>query len=360
MQLMTVVGARPQFVKAAAVSRAIARARVDGIDCEESIVHTGQHYDERMSAVFFDELGIPPPAISLEVGSGAHGAQTGEMMRRLEPVMIDRTPDVVLVYGDTNSTLAAAVVAAKLHIPLVHVEAGLRSFNRDMPEEINRVLTDHVADLLLCPSQTAVDHLGHEGVTDGVHMVGDVMYDVLLDEVAKLPQHNAVADQLGVVQPLVLVTLHRPSNVDDPQRLGALVESLTALRDKGFAVVWPVHPRVADSLDDQQRSRFTCTTPLAYAEMLLMLRDAAAVVTDSGGLQKEAYWMGTPCFTLRDETEWTETVDAGWNQILGKHPEQLADAVNTTLAKPPADRPPVYGDGHAAELSVRTIWDRFA
>lgn len=359
MRVMTVIGARPQFVKAAALSREMSRRRADGVDVEDVIVHTGQHYDAGLSSVFFDELGITPPQIMLEVGSGLHGEQTGETMRRLEPHVVELEPDAIVVYGDTNSTVAAALVAAKLRVPLVHVEAGLRSFNRDMPEEINRVVADHVSNLLLCPSEQARSHLASEGIVDGVHVVGDVMLDVLLHELDKLDADNTRFSDLGLSdRPKVLVTLHRPSNVDDPIRLQCLLSAIGELAGNGIQVIWPAHPRLAARLDASPVPGIHLIEPLKYSDMLKALRDVDAVVTDSGGLQKEAFWMQRRCFTLRNETEWVETVASGWNTLLGERPHDLVLEVEAALGETLPSPPELYGDGAASARCVDLILQR--
>lgn len=349
MKIVTVVGARPQFVKAAPVSDALRAAGHD-----EFLLHTGQHYDDRMSRIFFEELGIPEPAMNLGVGSGRHGRQTGEMLAGIEEALVAERPDWVLVYGDTNSTLAGALAAAKLGIPLAHVEAGLRSHVRSMPEEINRVLTDRVSDLLLCPSPAAAAELGREGITEGVHVVGDVMYDAVLRALPRAERIPSPVEPLGL-EPgrYLLATVHRAENTDDPRRLAAVVECLGAVREP---IVFPVHPRTAKALERtglRLPENVRVIDPVGYLTMLRLLRDARAVLTDSGGLQKEAFWLETPCITLRDETEWVETVDAGWNRITGVAPERVCRA----LAEPwPAGGvPPVYGDGSAAQRIVALL-----
>lgn len=348
MRILTVIGARPQFVKAAALSAAVAARRAAGADIDELLVHTGQHYDVRMSDVFFDELGIPAPAHHLEVGSGPHGEQTGEMMKRLEPVVVAERPDVVLVYGDTNSTVAAALVAAKLEIPLAHVEAGLRSYNRSMPEEINRVVTDHLSAWLFCPSPVAARNLAAEGLTAGVRVVGDVMYDVQLMTAAALGGANPVIEQLGIGGPYALVTVHRPSNTDSPERFDELTRAVAGVGAE-LPTVWPVHPRVRDRLRGWDAPGVHLVEPASYREMIALELGASVVCTDSGGVQKEAYWAGVPCLTLRSETEWTETVESGWNELMGDRLAEVPDRVRALLASPrPADRPKVYGDGRAA------------
>jgi UDP-GlcNAc3NAcA epimerase len=357
LKLATVVGARPQFVKAAAVSRAIVRHNASGPRraITEVLIHTGQHYDDEMSGIFFAELGLPAPTYHLSVGSGSHAAQTGEMLKRLEAPLLAEQPDVVLVYGDTNSTLAGALVAAKLHMPLAHVEAGLRSLNRRMPEEINRVLTDHVSALLFCPSAEAVRNLSREGIADGVHVVGDVMYDVLCWQMARADTRRTL-DRLGLEpRNYVLATVHRAENTDDPARLRSILEALQALAYDGSRVVLPLHPRtrVAMSMQSLTAEHLLVIPPASYDEMLVLEANAKVILTDSGGVQKEAYWLGVPCVTLRDETEWTETVSAGWNTLAGSDPERIVHAARHP--RPVGERPPLYGDGDAAGRVVAIL-----
>ncbi|MFH2006031.1 MAG: UDP-N-acetylglucosamine 2-epimerase (non-hydrolyzing) [bacterium] len=355
MKLVTIVGARPQFVKAAAISREIAR-RTGGPEIRERLVHTGQHYDYELSAVFFEQLSIAPPAHHLGVGSGPHGAQTGEMLRKIEVCLQQEQPDLVVVHGDTNSTLAGALAAAKLHLPVAHVEAGLRSFNRAMPEELNRVLTDHLARWLFCPSDTAVTNLRAEGVVDGVHQVGDVMYDVLLLHRERAQAHRPLLGSLGVrPRGFALATVHRPENTDDPTRLRSIFETLDELAAGGLPVILPLHPRTRAALQAHGVSAGATRLidPVSYEEMLLLLQEAHVLLTDSGGLQKEAYWSEVPCVTLRDETEWVETVEAGWNTVVGADPARIRDAV--AGARRPTDRVTLYGDGHAAAAIVDVL-----
>ena len=345
------VGARPQFVKAAALSRAIRREHT------EILIHTGQHYDASMSQVFFDELRIPHPDVNLEVGSASHAVQTAEIMVRIEPLLLTHAPDWVVVYGDTNSTLAAALAAVKLGLRIAHVEAGVRSFDRCMPEEVNRVLVDRLASLLLCPSASAVHNLLREGIRDGVHMVGDVMADVIA-ELGASAHDNGLLDRLGVRQgQYVVATVHRPENTDDAARLSAII---SVLEQVGEPTIFPVHPRtrarlalVDGALDRLAGAQVAVMDPVGYFDMLRLVRDARLLLTDSGGLQKEAYWLGVPCITLRDQTEWTETVEAGWNVIVGADPSRILAAVRGFV--PPAARPPLYGDGHAAERAVSLL-----
>ncbi len=347
------VGARPQFIKAAPVSRALARA-----GHTEFLVHTGQHYDRQMSHVFFEETGLAEPAVNLEVGSGTHGWQTGQMLMGLEMTMQQQRPHCVLVYGDTNSTIAAALAACKLQIPLAHVEAGLRSFNRTMPEEHNRVLTDHCADQLFCPTRTAVENLAREGLTNGVHLVGDTMFDAVLrfSEVAR--QSSRVLEQLGVApKKYLLATLHRPYNTDDADNLRVI---LRALAETNEPVVFPVHPRTRQKIAElgdaavATDENVRMIEPVGYLDMLMLEQHARVVLTDSGGMQKEAYFFGVPCVTLRPETEWVETVEAGWNILAGAGREQILRAVKEH-AWPTAEPPQLFGDGRAAEKIVEHL-----
>jgi len=346
VKILTVVGARPQFVKAAPVSRALRGEH------EELLVHTGQHYDDAMSASFFRDLEMPPPALNLEVGSGAHGAQTAEIMRRLEPVIAEAQPDGVLVYGDTNSTLGGALVASKVRYPdgrrpwLAHVEAGLRSFNPAMPEERNRIVADHLADLLLAPTQTAIDNLVHEGLGPAAELVGDVMVDSFRWAQPRSEAHLPdVARELGAY---LLVTLHRAENVDDPARLGALLAMLELDRP----VIFPVHPRTSEAISRggmPMPSNVRAIDPVGYLAMVALESHAAAIATDSGGVQKEAYLAGVPCLTLRDETEWVETVAAGWNRVIGLEPGALRSALGDAgFMERGRPRPDLFGDGMAA------------
>lgn len=332
--VFTVVGARPQFIKAAPVSHALVRAGV-----REILVHTGQHFDALMSDVFFDELAIPKPAYNLEVNSLGHGAMTGRMLEKLEGAMLSEKPDIVLIYGDTNSTVAGALAAAKLHIPVAHVEAGLRSFNRRMPEEINRVMADHVSTLLFCPTSTAVANLAREGVTQGVHAVGDVMYDTTLAAIERSACRSDVLERLQVTPGAYAVsTIHRAENTDDKARFARVMAWLTkAAAD--MPVVMPVHPRTRKIMAARgvEPANVRLIDPLGYLDMTRLVHHAAHVFTDSGGLQKEAYFHRVPCVTLRDETEWVETVEAGWNRLW--------EGPDFAPRREIAD----YGDGHSAE-----------
>ncbi|MCL2464446.1 MAG: UDP-N-acetylglucosamine 2-epimerase (non-hydrolyzing) [Micrococcales bacterium] len=347
MRVVSVVGARPQFVKLAPVAVAAAAAGVEHV-----IVHTGQHYDAAMSDVFFDDLHIPAPDVHLGIGSGSHGVQTGAMLAALEGVLAQQAPDWVLVYGDTNSTLAAALAAVKIHLPVAHLEAGLRSFNRRMPEEHNRVLTDHAADLLLAPTQVAADHLRDEGLAARTVVVGDVMTDVCLS-VRDAVHAGRVAVTQQVAGDHVVATIHRADNTDDPDRLRSIVAGLGGL---GVPVLLLVHPRLRDraaafgiALD---QGGIVPAEPLPYPQMVAAVLASRAVITDSGGLQKEAYLLDRPCVTLRTETEWVETLQDGWN-VLVPHPGDLAAAV--ARPRPAVPRRMPFGDGHAADRVIAAL-----
>ncbi|HTT97663.1 MAG TPA: UDP-N-acetylglucosamine 2-epimerase (non-hydrolyzing) [Rhizomicrobium sp.] len=335
-KIVTIVGARPQFIKAFALSRALK----NDSDFEEVLVHTGQHFDDNMSAVFFSELEIPPPRYHFSVEAGAQGAVTGQMLKAIESVLLKEQPDAAIVYGDTNSTLAGALAASKLQIPVVHIEAGLRSFNRAMPEEINRVVADHVSDLLFCPTRTAVANLQREGITNGVHRVGDLMHDATLiaTPIAErgstiLEAYNLVPGGYGVA------TIHRAGNTDDSKALGSVLEFVAA-QARTRPIVFPVHPRTVAAMKraglDPNREGIRVIAPVGYLDMCKLLHHAAIVLTDSGGVQKEAYFHRVPCVTLRDETEWTETVENGWNRLWNGADYQ------------PRREIAEYGDGNAA------------
>lgn len=320
-------------------------------------MHSGQHYDYAMSEVFFEQLGIPKPDYNLAVGSGAHGKQTGEMMGLLEELFLEIRPDVVLVYGDTNTTLAAGLAAAKANIAVAHVEAGLRSFNRTMPEELNRVVVDHLSSLLLCPTPTAVENLAKEGITRGVHLVGDVMLDTARF-FAENGNDEATLAAFGL-EPgsYYLATVHRAATSDSGQRLGAVIDGFSAL-DR--PVLWAVHPRTRKNITQlglegrlADASNVRTVPPVSYNDTIALLRNSAGLLTDSGGMQKEAYFLGVPCVTLREETEWVETVELGWNRLVGTDVRAIADAV--VAMDRPAVRPDVYGDGHAAEATVAVL-----
>jgi len=351
MKILTVVGNRPQFIKAAAVSGPL-RA-----EHEEVLVHTGQHYDDSLSRVFFTELGLARPERELGIGGGSNTSQTARMLAALEPLLSEVRPDAALVYGDTNSTLSGALAAAQAGIPVVHVEAGMRSFDRAMPEELNRVLADHLSDLLLCASEVSAANLRNESVAGRIEIVGDVMVDVALRS-QPTARANVQALRAHDVEPgaYLLCTAHRAGNVDDPARLGMLVELLEALPGP---IVLPVHPRTRARLTEtglweelERIDGLQLTEPLGYVEFSALVCQARAVVTDSGGAQKEAYLAGVPCVTLRANTEWVETVTTGWNTLVDLDAQAALAALDS---EPPAERPELYGDGHAAERCVAAI-----
>jgi UDP-N-acetylglucosamine 2-epimerase (non-hydrolysing)/UDP-GlcNAc3NAcA epimerase len=349
VRVLTVIGNRPQFVKAAAVSSHLRSVAT------EVMVHTGQHYDDEMSRVFFDELSLPRPEHRLEAGGGTNTDQTARMLSAVGDLLRAEEPDLVLVYGDTNSTLAGALAGAQARVPVAHVEAGMRSFDRTMPEELNRVLTDHSSDLLLCPSEVSAGNLRDERVRGEVVVVGDVMVDVALLVGPRAAERTEVLDALGVRSgEFALVTAHRAGNVDDPARLARLVDLLLALP---LPVVLPLHPRTrarlqASGLLERVEQRLRVAPPLGYLEFTALLQHARAVLTDSGGVQKEAYLAGVPCITLRDTTEWVETVDSGWNVLVDLDREAALSALDRPV---PAERPPLYGDGHAGERVVAAL-----
>ena len=367
MQIITVVGARPQFIKAAALSRAIADTAGS---IQERILHTGQHFDAAMSDQFFSELGIPEPAFHLGIGGGSHGTNTGRMLEAIERVLLTERPDGLLVYGDTDSTLAGALAASKLKIPVLHVEAGLRSFNRHQPEEQNRVLTDHLAELCFAPTDTAVEHLRREGISDErIVRTGDVMADA-----ARIFGKQAEARAAEILKvlpvpegPFMLATIHRAENTDDPQRLEAIFKALAAVAINGaggvepLPVLLPLHPRTKARIHEHQLTHFleplAITGPLGFLAMVLLERRAALVVTDSGGVQKEAFLQGTPCVTVRGETEWVELLECGWNLLTDPaDPGAILTAINQQLALDTTFRTPrLYGDGHAAEEIVARL-----
>jgi UDP-GlcNAc3NAcA epimerase len=349
MRTITVVGARPQFVKAAVLAPTLARFGI-----ADSIVHTGQHYDRNMSDVFFDELEIPEPSYTLGVGSASQGVQTGEMMCRLEPVLVKEQPDCVIVYGDTNTTIAAALVASKLCIPIAHVEAGCRSFDRTMPEEVNRVVTDHISTFLFAPTEVAAANLHNEGIRHGVHVVGDVTIDLARATADRLPVQPEVLGRLGVRRGVyAFVTIHRANTAND---VIAFERIVGALRRLGMPVIFAAHPRVRPMLDALGAGvgddPIRVTAPLSYVETIAMVKNARVVITDSGGLQKEAAVLGVPCVTLRTSTEWVETVRSGWNVLAGTEPHAIVSLAH----RPPPDTPlPYISDGRAAERMVNAL-----
>lgn len=344
MKIITVIGARPQFIKAAAVSNKLREKH------EEILVHTGQHYDENMSKIFFDELNIPYPNYNLSVGSGGggHGKQTGEMMTKLEEIYVKENPDMILVYGDTNSTLAGALVASKMLIPVVHVEAGLRSFNKAMPEEQNRILTDHISSKLFAPTETAIRNLKNEGIVENIYNVGDVMFDAVLHfgEIAK--KNSTIIERLNLKdKEFILTTIHRAENTNNISRLKNIIEALNASEK---TIVLPLHPRTKKYVSDYNLEfgdNIIVIDPIGYLDMLALESNCVKIVTDSGGVQKEAFFMKKPCITMRDETEWVETVENDWNRIVGTDKEKILDAiVNFIPSQPQMD---IFGDGKSSE-----------
>lgn len=358
-KITTVVGARPQFIKAATISRVI-RDKYLG-RAEEVIIHTGQHFDANMSKVFFDELDIPEPKYNLEISGGGHGEMTGRMLSSIEKILLEEKPNFLLIYGDTNSTLAGALAAAKLHIPIAHVEAGLRSFNMKMPEEINRIVADRVSALLFCPTETAVKNLKIEGITKGVHNLGDVMYDAALFYRNRARSQSTVFSDLGLVKKnFILATCHRAENTDDKNRLRPILEALSLI-SKDQPVVFPVHPRTRKLIESYQLNDYLkgliLTDPMPFLDMVALEQDAAIILTDSGGVQKEAFFYQVPCITMRDETEWVETVESGWNQLVGANKELIISAAQDAMklnSKQKIDRNP-YGDGKAANSICKLL-----
>ncbi len=342
MRIVSIVGARPEFIQAAPVSRALRR------DHEEMLVHTGQHYDYRMSQVFFEHLSLPKPDVNLDVGSGPHGQQTAEMVARLERVFIEKQPDLVIVRGHTNSTLAGALAAAKLCIPLAHIGAGERSFNKRMPEEINRLVADRLADVLFCSVRSAVRHLADEGIADGVYYTGDVMLDALQQNLSIARRRSDIVFQLNLdIDGYLLATVHRAGNTDDQDKLRGIVTAFNAIREP---IVFPVHPRTRAALDRlglSLASHVHVLEPVDYLDMLMLESYARAILTDSGGVQREAYFLSIPCITLREETELIETVEVGWNRLAGTDSDHIVTAVREFV--PPTAHPPLFGDGNAAE-----------
>jgi UDP-GlcNAc3NAcA epimerase len=356
MKILSIVGARPEFIQAMPVSRAI-RAHH-----HEILVHTGQHYDYRMSQAFFDELDIPVPDYNLGVGSASQAQQTAEIMVSLEEVLLKEKPDFVIMRGDTNSSLAAALVTTKLNIPFAHIEAGERSFNRGMSEEINRLIADRLANLHFCVSRTAVNNLAVEGITDSVHWVGDVMLDALLYARPIAQAKSSILEQLRIEpQHYALVTIHRAANVDDPERLKQII---TALNQVSETVILPVHPRTQKTLSNLNmylEDHIRIIEPVGYFDMLTLEENARLIATDSGGVQREAYYMNIPCLTLRDETEWGATIETGWNKLVGADKKMILD--NWFNFVPPTEHSPIYGSGNAADciaviLNDPAVWGR--
>lgn len=342
MIVFSVVGARPEFIQAAPVTAAL-RGR-----CREILVHTGQHYDDEMSQTFFRDLELPEPDLFLEVGSGPQGEQTARVLERVERAILETKPDVMLLRSDTNSTLGAALAASKLGLPIIKAEAGMRSFDRSMPEEINRVVADHVSDVLLCSTPTAKANLEREGVTFPTEVVGDVLLDSVEMNLARAQERSDVLKRNGLIpDKYVLATVHRAGNTDDPDRLRAILDGV---RTSKLPVIFPAHPRTVKILEEQGIALGAPIMPIApvsYLDMLVLTRHAAVVATDSGGVQREAYMMGRPCVTLRPNTEWVETVETGWNVLADADTRRIADGIGSF--RPSGDRPPIFGDGHAGQ-----------
>ena len=382
MKIVTIVGARPQFIKAAAISRAIqefnkrSKTRLyEERRIREILVHTGQHYDYLMDKVFFEELKLPQPDYHLGVGSGSHAKQTGLMLERIEVVLQKEKPDVVMVYGDTNSTLAGGLAAAKVNIPVAHVEAGLRSYNQNMPEEINRLLTDHLSTLLFCPTTQSVRNLLKEGIKDGgkriVKKVGDVMYDSILYYSKIAERKSRILQDLDLVNPqsairnpqYYLATLHRAENTDDPDKLKSIFGALNEIGRK-TPVIFPLHPRTKKMMEvyrlSSELKNIKLTEPVSYLDMLKLEKNAKAILTDSGGVQKEAYWFGVPCFTLREETEWMETIKSKWNTLVGTETKRIVKRVRHIEGERRyPKRHGIFGDGKAGQKIVRMFIRKF-
>jgi UDP-N-acetylglucosamine 2-epimerase len=352
MKFISVVGARPEFIQAAPLRRLFQQSS----EHRELWVHTGQHYDYQMSQAFFDDLGLPAPDYNLEVGSGAHGQQTATILAKIEEVLLLEKPDCVIVRGDTNSTIAGALAAVKLQIPLAHIEAGERSYDRSMPEEINRLVTDRISNLHFCASQSAVRRLMQEGIEDSVHWVGDVMYDALLQHLPLARAKSSILEQVGLsAKGYSLVTIHRAANTDSPEKLGAIVGALNQLDE---TIVFPAHPRTKAAIERYQLElgdHVRLIAPVGYFDMMILEENARLIATDSGGVQREAYFLGIPCLTLRDTTEWGETVEVGWNRLVGADAHEILDAWFTFA--PPEQHPPIFGNGSAAQQLV-TILER--
>jgi UDP-GlcNAc3NAcA epimerase len=349
MKIITVLGARPQFIKSAPVSRVLREKHT------ELIIHTGQHYDANMSDIFFEELNIPKPDYNLGVGSGNHGKQTGEMLQKIEEIVLNEKPDYMLVYGDTNSTLAGALVAAKLHIPVIHIEAGLRSFNKKMPEEINRIMTDHVSEYLFCPTDTAIKNLKDENITHNVLNIGDVMYDAVLYNRELAEQKSTIlAEKQLKKKDYLLITIHRAENTDDPEKMRNILTALSMMKEEK---VWPIHPRTKHKLAELNMNldeipNLKIIDPVGYLDMLTLEANSKKIVTDSGGVQKEAYFMKVPCVTVREQTEWVETLENEANILVGTDVEKMISAVNKSVTPEYKD---VFGDGKAASKIVEIL-----
>ncbi len=350
MKIVSIIGARPQFIKAAVVSKAFEKFT----EIEETLIHTGQHYDENMSKVFFDELEIRKPDYNLEVGSGSHAFQTGTMMIKIEEILLKENPDFVLVYGDTNSTIAGSLAAAKLHIKVAHVEAGLRSFNMLMPEEINRILTDRISNILFAPTKNAIELLAREGIKDNVVFSGDVMFDSIL-HYQQLASKKKRLSEIIDLENFYLGTIHRAENTDVPQRLSSIFEAFSEL---DLPIVIPLHPRTKNLISGISYSdNVKIISPVGYLEMILLLKNSRKVLTDSGGLQKEAYFLKKPCITLRDETEWIETLEGNWNFIVGANKNLILEKVGVNNFGKQSD---AFGDGKAGEKIAKHLWESFS
>ncbi len=359
IKIFTIVGARPQFIKASILSRLI-RSDKWKKHINEVIVHTGQHYDKNMSDVFFSEMGIPEPNYNLNIGSATHGKMTGELIIKIEEILINEKPDFVLVYGDTNSTIAGALAAAKLHIPIIHVEAGLRSFNKKMPEEINRILTDHLSKILFCPTKLSIRNLKNENIVKDVYLVGDIMYDAAIFYGNRNNNYNLI-EELGLEKKkYILATIHRAENTDNKQKLKNIFNAFRkiSLTEK---IIIPMHPRLKKSMQEIGLYNVLCSIkniinidPIGYIDMIELEKNSKIIITDSGGIQKEAYFHGVPCITLRDETEWIETVENGWNQVVGTDEDRIADAISNVKKGTKIDE---YGDGTTAEKILNKILD---
>ena len=367
MKIVTIIGARPQFIKSAVVSRAIAAQNAisqtnNNLKIKEYTLHTGQHYDRNMNDVFFQELGLKKPDWQLHCGGiASHAKMLAEMLTGIEKALVACRPDYVLVYGDTNSTLAGALAASQLHIPILHVEAGLRSFNKQMPEELNRILTDHLSSMLFCPTHQAVRNLAKESITQGVFYTGDVMYDAALTFGKVAEEKSTIITALGLQpQKFHLCTVHRAENTDNPERLTQIILALTEIATSDCPIILPLHPRTKIYLTHYNLNATIASNPalrliepIDYLDMIMLEKNAATIFTDSGGIQKEAYFYRTPCITLREETEWTETVEAGWNQLAGFHTEKIIECLANQPTKSEINE---YGDGHAAEKIIHAIF----
>ena len=370
MKLFSIVGARPQFIKIAPICRAIASQNEDSQVLDDVIIHTGQHYDPSMSDIFFDELNIPKADFHLGVGSGAHGAQTGLMLQKLEELMLSQKPDMVVIYGDTNSTVAGALAAAKLHIPIAHIEAGLRSFNRKMPEEVNRIVADHISDMLLAPTPTAISNLKKENLAERTIYSGDIMHDAVIYNCKLAEEKSSILKDLSLAKKdYAIVTIHRAENTDDTERLESILTSLNEIAEDGLQLVFPIHPRTKKTISAQfpdwkPSAKLNMIEPVGYLDMLQLVGNARVALTDSGGLQKETFFLNCPCITLRDETEWVETVDGGGNIVTGVNKDKIIEAVTYWINKTEkedvdftAQASKAFGEGNSADRIIQAILD---